>query len=284
MPDSGFFLNYDSSHVSKGMKKIKLHVGGPRYQHLNGRWFADEYDPQRSRNIFGSKMKKVFNFTGIGKPLEGSSDSSTSPLSRCQSLLSDPRECIFPQNLLSHISVPLFILQVLASLHFLSSNLLSFADLQPLYDSWMITHVLGVPLQEDDTLAITQFGQMVKDSLFNSIPLPSPHGIYLDSCHHHTFASSIGSSVYPHISDSKHVTIPQALMNWYQQMNSSALHIQEGSFPCSHCCGTPQSAQHLPVSSPPSDSLSPIRLTIFISLLLSIVLIFLLRLRKQQRI
>jgi hypothetical protein len=122
MPDSGFFPNYDSLYVSKGMKEINLRPGGPRYQHLNGVWFADEYDPKSQRNIYGSKMKEVFNFTGIGKPLEEPSDSSPSPLTRCQSLLSDPRECIFPQNLLPNISVPLFILQVHPSP--LSSHLL----------------------------------------------------------------------------------------------------------------------------------------------------------------
>jgi hypothetical protein len=116
MPDSGFFPNYDSVYVSKGMKELTLRPGGPRYQHLNGKWYPDEFDPQTQRNIYGSLMKKVFNFTGIGKPLEELELSDPlSPVSQCQSLLSDPRECIFPQNLLSHISVPLFILQVLTS-------------------------------------------------------------------------------------------------------------------------------------------------------------------------
>lgn len=115
MPDSGFFPNYDSAYLSKGMKEMTLRPGGPRYQYLNGMWFADEYDPVSQRNIYGSKMKQVFNFTGIGKPLEEPNDFPLSPLSRCQSLLSDPRECIFPQNLLPHISAPLFILQVFLS-------------------------------------------------------------------------------------------------------------------------------------------------------------------------
>jgi hypothetical protein len=160
----------------------------------------------------------------------------------------------------------------------------------------MLTHVLGVPLHDEhendhgkESLAISQFSQMVKDSLFHSLPSSSssPHGIYLDSCHHHTFASSLGSSFYSHISDSNHVTIPEAFTRWYQQQgqqhHTSALHIQEGSFPCSHCCGPNTQYQQAAKNSLSSSSFSfNFGLTILAAgLMITIGFIFLVRFRRQ---
>lgn len=150
----------------------------------------------------------------------------------------------------------------------------------------MITHILGVPLgQEDDTMAVNKFGRMVKDSLVHSLPSSSPHGIYFDSCHHHTFASSTGASFYLQISDSNHVTIPEAFMTWYQTI-SSTVHIQEAVFPCSHCCGA---QKHSPQYIDPSPSVSssflhspPFGWTVF-SLLLSAVLVLIVRLSRRHR-
>jgi hypothetical protein len=151
----------------------------------------------------------------------------------------------------------------------------------------MITHILGVPLaREDDSVAVNKFSQMLKDSLFHSLPSSSPHGIYFDSCHHHTFASFMGGSFYLEISDSNHVTIPEALTEWYEK-KSSVLHIQEAVFPCSHCCGTRNhpGQHHLPSPSVSSSSLltSPSVWIVLVSLSLSVVFVFFFRLSRQHR-
>jgi hypothetical protein len=117
IPDSGFFPNYDSPYLSKGLKQMMLRVGGPRYQHIDGVWFSDEYSRVEHRNIYGTKMKEVFDLMGVGRALteekdvEGG-DQFISPVTRCVKSLSNPRECIFPEHLLKHITTPLFFLQV----------------------------------------------------------------------------------------------------------------------------------------------------------------------------
>lgn len=114
IPDCGFFPNYDSEFVSRGVSDLQLRVGGPRYQKEDNLWYSDENDLKTHKNIYGTKMKQVFLMTGIGTPLNETviSDSNDSIFKCSNQMTLNPSNCIFPENLIKYINSPLFIIQV----------------------------------------------------------------------------------------------------------------------------------------------------------------------------
>ncbi len=274
IPDAAFFPHYNSPFLSAGKTSIHLRPGGPRYQEFDGLWFPEEYDRIVKKNIYGEKMKNVFQFMGIGKPLlidsgppsEYSSLLKEDSISRCidkSQNISNPSLCMFPQFLLRYISSPLFILQ-------------------PLYDSWVIPHVLGVPLasrnglNEIDNQAINEFGSFIKQTLFESLPPHATHGLYLESCYHHTFASS-NWKYYNSIVDENKVTVPMAIYHWYEvkKRNQRLIYSQNQIYPCENCCGLNPTLANLKLrtSMEQNETSNPLYLIVMLCLIVVVVVV-----------
>lgn len=123
-----------------------------------------------------------------------------------------------------------------------------------MYDSWLLPHVLGVPLtitgSESESEIITKFGKSLKSLILTTLQNHPQHGVYLESCHHHTFISkwatyynTIAASSSTSNQNKSDITIPKGLYKWYHDQRVLSHHninfnyyFQEENYPCDDCC------------------------------------------------
>mmetsp|Transcript_9112 Transcript_9112/g.13716 ORF Transcript_9112/g.13716 Transcript_9112/m.13716 type:complete len:464 (-) Transcript_9112:109-1500(-) len=221
IPDSGYFLDYDSKYSSRGKAHMVARLTGPPYhQEIGGNWFPEEYVD--GQTIYATLMRGLVSMMGVTSNFTYDSSDSMARCIRSKSA-ANANDCLFPENLISFIDTPFF-------------------ALQPKYDSWQLVHEAGFPLRGmDETTAANSYGRRLQESLLSQLKPGS--GAFLDSCVHHCYAGEF----YTSILDDAGINVGTAIHEWYKELrkhyrnpSGSILtvksYVQSDKFPCESCC------------------------------------------------
>lgn len=123
--------------------------------------------------------------------------------------------------------------------------------MQAKYDSWQVSHVVGLPNSYSefniiDVDLVNDFGDKLLNQLSEIAGSKSNIVAYIDSCYHHTFASKFHA--FSLIKNDLMVSPESLFENWEGKLSSdeisslgiivkkSAIIVQDSIFPCSLCC------------------------------------------------